>query len=323
VITLQITDHKIPRWFSEGLSVYEERKGFPGWGDDLKLDYLSAIKAKKLLPTAELNDGFIRPKYEQQVLVSYYQASLICDYIDQKFGFPAIKKMLLLYKQGKTTAEVFQEGLGLSLDQFDTEFFKWVDDKVKGIDVKSFTAMMSSGEEAVAKGDTDKAIEIFTKSIEMYPEYTDDHNAYEPLADAYLKKGDKKAAIDTYKKFMTYSETGFKASLKLSDLLMESGDPAGARQALDAALYIRPMDLEEHQKLGDLLLNQKQYAGAAREFEVMIALSVPDKAGTYYKLAESNFGQGNRDAARTNVRKALEIAPSYEPAQELLLKIVR
>ena len=28
VITLQMTDHKIPRWFSEGLSVYEERKAF-------------------------------------------------------------------------------------------------------------------------------------------------------------------------------------------------------------------------------------------------------------------------------------------------------
>jgi tetratricopeptide (TPR) repeat protein len=323
VITLQMTDHKIPRWFSEGLSVYEERKGFPGWGDDLKVDYLSAIKAKKLLSTAELNDGFIRPKFENQVLVSYYQASLICDYIEQKFGFPAIKKMLLLYKQGKSTADVFQEALGLSLDQFDTEFFKWVDDRVKGIDIKTFSGLMSSGEEAVAKGDTDKAIEIFTKSIEMYPEYTDDHNAYEPLAEQYLKKGDKKAAIDTYKKFMTYSETGFKASLKLSDLLLEAGDTAGARQALDAAMYIRPMDLEEHQKLGDLLLNQKQYAGATREFEAMIALSAPDKAGTYYKLAESNFGQGNRDAARTNVRKALEIAPSYEPAQELLLKIVR
>src|SRR5262249_1275253 len=39
VITLQMTDHKIPRWFSEGLSVYEERRGFPGWGDDLKLDF--------------------------------------------------------------------------------------------------------------------------------------------------------------------------------------------------------------------------------------------------------------------------------------------
>jgi tetratricopeptide (TPR) repeat protein len=323
VITLQITDHKIPRWFSEGLSVYEERKGFPGWGDDMKLDYLAAIKAKKLLPTAELNNGFIRPKYEQQVLVSYYQASLICDYIDQKFGFPAIKKMLLLYKQGKSTGDVFKEALGITTEQFDTEFFKWVDDKVKELEIKSFTALISSGQEALTKGDPDKAIEILTKSIEMYPEYTDEHNAYEPLADAYLKKGNKKAAIDTLKKYMTYSETGFKASLKLAELLLEAGDPAGARHALEGAMFIRPMDMEEHQRLGDLLLSQKIYPPAVREFEALLALNTPDKAGAYYKLAEANLGQGNREAARTNVRKALEIAPSFEPAQELLLKIVR
>jgi tetratricopeptide (TPR) repeat protein len=323
VITLQITDHKVPRWFSEGLSVYEERKGFPGWGDDLKLDYLDAIKRKELLPTAELNNGFIRPKYEQQVLVSYYQASLICDYIEQKFGFAALKKMLLLYKEGKNTADVFKEALGLSLEQFDTEFFKWVYDKVEGLEMKPFMQLVSSGQEALAKGDTDKAIEILAKSIEMYPEYTDEHNAYEPLADAYLKKGNKKAAIDTLKKFMTYSETGFKASHKLAELLREAGDPAGARQALESAMYIRPMDLEQHQKLGDLLLSQKQFAPAVREFESLLALNAPDRANAYYKLAEANFGQGNREAARTNVRKALEIAPSYEPAQELLLKIVR
>ena len=323
VITLQMTDHKIPRWFSEGLSVYEERKGFPGWGDDLKLEYLAAIKAKKLLPTADLNNGFIRPKYENQVLVSYYQSSLVCDYVEQKFGFAAIKKMLLLYKEGKNTADVFKEGLGLTLDQFDSEFFKWVDEKVKNLDVKPFTELVSSGQEALAKDDTDKAIEIFNQALDLYPEYTDEHNAYEPLADAYLKKGNKKAAVDVLKRFMTYSETGFKASLKLSDLLQEDGDIAGSRHALEAAMFIRPMDMEEHQKLGDLLLKQKQYAPATREFETLLALNTPDKAGAYYKLAESTFGQGNRQAARTNVMKALEIAPSFEPAQELLLKIVR
>jgi cellulose synthase operon protein C len=323
VITLQITDHKVPRWFSEGLSVYEERKGFTGWGDKLKLDYLAAIKAKKFLPTADLNNGFIRPKYENQVLVSYYQASLICDYIDQKFGFPAIKKMLLLYKEGKSTADVFKEALGLTLDQFDTEFFKWVDDRVKNLDVKPFTELISSGQEALAKGDTDKAIQILDQAIELYPEYTDEHNAYEPLAEAYLKKGDKKAAIDVLKKLMTYSETSYKPAVKLSDLLQEQKDSPGARQALEQGMFIRPMDLEEHQKLGDLLLAQKQYAPAVREFEALLVLNTPDKAGAYYKLAEASFGVGNRQAARTNIMKALEIAPSYEPAQELLLKIVR
>ena len=323
VITLQITDHKIPRWFSEGLSVYEERKGFQGWGDKLKLDYLAAIKAKKFLPVAELNNGFLRPKYENQVLVSYYQSSLVCDYIDQKFGFPAIKKMLLLYKEGKSTADVFKEGIGLTTEQFDTEFLKWVDDKVKNLDVKPFTELISSGQEALAKGDTDKAIEILNQAIDLYPEYTDEHNAYEPLADAYLKKGDKKAATDILKKLMTYSETSYKPSLKLSELLQEQKDFGGARHVLEGAMFIRPMEMEGHQKLGELLLSQKQFAPATREFETLLALNTPDKAGAYYRLAESTFGQGNRQAARTNVMKALEIAPSYEPAQELLLKIVR
>lgn len=321
VISLQMTDHKIPRWFSEGLSVYEERRGYTGWGDHMKLDYLQAIKGKKLLPTAEINDGFMRPKYPQQILVSYYQASLICDYIDEKFGFPAIKKMLLLYKEGKSTADVFKEGIGLTTEQFDTEFFKWVDGKVNNIDVKAFTQLMNTGEETLAKGDTDKAIETLNQAIQMYPEYAEAHNAYEPLADAYIKKGDKKTAIDILKKYVAYSDTAFKGNFKLAGLLLESGDTAGARHALEGAMYIRPMDIEEHQKLGDLLLNLKQYGPAVREYEAMVALNAPDKAGVYTKLAESNFGRGDRQTAKANVMKALEIAPSYEPALELLLKV--
>src|SRR2546425_12093003 len=129
--------------------------------------------------------------------------------------------MLLLYKQGKSTPDVFKEGLGLTPEQFDEEFLKWVDDKVKNLDVKPFTELISSGQEALAKGDADKAIEILNQAIDLYPEYTDEHNAYEPLADAYLKKGNKKAAIDVLRRFMTFSETSYKASLKLSELLQE------------------------------------------------------------------------------------------------------
>jgi tetratricopeptide (TPR) repeat protein len=323
IVTLQMTDNHIPRWFSEGLSVYEERRGFPGWGDDLKLPYLGAIKAKKLLPVAQLDDGFMRPKYEEQVLVSYYQASILCDFIDMKFGFPAILKMLDLYKQQKPTADVFKEALGTSLEDFDKQFFAWVDDKVKGIELEAFTKMLETGDEAMQMGDLDMAIETFKKAIAMYPEYTDAHNAYESLADIYLKKGDKKAATETLKQLMTYSETSFKGAVTLAGLLQESGDSAGAARALEAAMYIRPLDMDGHQKLGELLMNQKQYSGAAREYETLLALNAPDRAGAFYRLAEANFGQGNRQDARKNVMKALEIAPSYEPAQELLLKLVR
>jgi cellulose synthase operon protein C len=323
VITLQMTDHKVPRWLSEGLSVYEERKGFPGWGDDLKLEYLAAIKAKKFLPIADLNDGFIRPKYPEQVLVSYYQASLVADFIEEKQGFDAIKRMLLLYKAGKNTRDVFKQALNYELKDFDDQFGAWVDSRTRNIDAKTFETLVSQGQTALTDNATDKAIESLTKAIEMYPEYTDEHNAYELLADAYVKKGDKTAAIDVLKKYMKYAETSFTANLKLADLLKEQGDLPGTRQWLEGAVYIRPMDFSVHEKLGALLLAGKQYPSAAREYETLLALNFPDKAAAYFHLAEAQFGAGNKAEARKSVLKCIEIAPSFEPAQELLLKIVR
>jgi tetratricopeptide (TPR) repeat protein len=231
--------------------------------------------------------------------------------------------MLALYKEGRNTEGVFREALNTSLTDFDTAFLSWVDNRTQGVDIVPFTQLVGQGEELMASGETDMAIEVFQRAIAMYPEYSDEHNPYEPLAEAYLKKGDKRAAIDVLKKYMTYSETSYSSFMKLAGLLEEEGDIMGAAQELEGALYIRPMDIALHQKLGSILMTQKQFGGAVREFETLIALNAPDRAGAYYRLAEANLGQGNRTEARRNVLRALEIAPSYEPAQDLLLKIAR
>ena len=356
IITLQMTDNKIPRWFSEGLSVFEERNAFPGWGDDMKLEYLKVVKqtvgqtvvpdvpglanpprgqepappgarpqatlrAAKLLPIADLNDGFMHPKYAGQVLVSYYQASMVAEYIDMKWGFPAIRKMLELYRAGRTTEQVFKEALSVSLEGFDTEFFKWMGEKTAPIDPAKYGRLLKEGGEALDANDLDKAIASFKEAVEMYPEYSDENNAWEPLAEAYLKKGNKAAATDTLKKYLNYSERSFTSYVKLSELLEETGDKAGAAKTLEGAMYVRPMDLKGHSRLGSLLLETKQYAGAAREYETLIALKTPDRATTYYLLAQAYLGDGKRDEARRAVLNSLDIAPSYEPAQKLLLEI--
>jgi tetratricopeptide (TPR) repeat protein len=326
VITLQMTDHKIPRWFSEGLSVAEERKGYPGWGDDLKIVFLHAIKQKKFLPIADLNNGFLHPTFPEQVIVSYYQASLVADYIEERWGFPAIRNMLLGYKAGKGTPEIFKEVLNVSLTQFDTDFFKWVDARVAKIDLEAYDKLLEEGNKALADNEVDKAIASLNRAIEMYPEQYDVDNPYEALAQAYMKKGDNKAAIETLRKLLKYSETSFGSNVTLAKLLEEAGDRAGAISALEGAMYIQPLTtagMDAHRKLGALLLSQKRFAEAAREFETLLALNTPDKAGAYYNLAEAHFGDGKREEARKYVFESLKIAPSYEPAQELLLKLVR
>jgi hypothetical protein len=61
VYVLNMTNFRVPRWFTEGLAVHEETAVSPEWGDRLDPHVIMAIKDKKLLPVAELDRGFVRP----------------------------------------------------------------------------------------------------------------------------------------------------------------------------------------------------------------------------------------------------------------------
>ena len=86
VFVLAATSHRVPRWFTEGMAVYEETAASPEWGDRLDPDAIMAIQGQKLLPIAELDRGFVRPQYPAQVMVSYFQAGKICGYIADQMG---------------------------------------------------------------------------------------------------------------------------------------------------------------------------------------------------------------------------------------------
>ena len=52
VFVLQATKRRVPRWFTEGLAVYEETAASPDWGDRLDPEDIQAIHDKKLLPAS-------------------------------------------------------------------------------------------------------------------------------------------------------------------------------------------------------------------------------------------------------------------------------
>ena len=240
--------------------------------------------------------------------MSYYQASLICRLHRGEVRISAPSRRCCCFtRQGKTRREVFKEALGRQLDDFDTQFLRMGGRQSEEHRLESLhrSWCVQGQTKRWRRATPTRRSKSFKSAIEMYPEYTDEHNAYEPLADAYLKKGDKKAAIDTLKKFMTYSETSFKASLKLAELL--TGSRRHGRSA--AKRWKAPCTSvrwiwKGTRSSADLLISQKQYAPAAREYEALLALNTPDKAGAYYKLAEANFGQGNGGSCAKNVLKS-------------------
>ena len=130
VITLQMTNNLIPRWFSEGLSVYEERHARPGWGDDWSLTNIKAYRDGRWLKISELDGGFLRPKSPDQVPLSYFQASQVCEFIADKYGFDAILEMLRRYRERERTPDILEKVLKLSQPDFDRAFDEYIKAKV-------------------------------------------------------------------------------------------------------------------------------------------------------------------------------------------------
>ncbi|MEM7234746.1 MAG: tetratricopeptide repeat protein, partial [Planctomycetota bacterium] len=131
VVTLAATKNQIPRWLTEGLSVFEEGRDRPLWSRNFTREIADAYGSGRLLPLRELDSGFSKPKYRMQVLISYFQGCLIVDYIDEKWDFDKVLAILDGYAEKKSTTQIFDEVFGITLEEFDKGFFAWLDAWVK------------------------------------------------------------------------------------------------------------------------------------------------------------------------------------------------
>ena len=99
-------------------------------------------------------------------------------------------------------------------------------------------------------------------------------------------------------------------------------DPARLMPVYARIVAIDPFDIEAHASLGRAALQRNEFDTASREFRAVIALVPVDRASALTDLAESYNKAGRRPEARAQILAALEIAPTYERAQSLLLTIV-
>jgi tetratricopeptide (TPR) repeat protein len=323
VFILTATNYRVPRWFTEGLAVHEEGQANPEWANRLTPEVVSAIKAKKLLPVADMDKGFIFSEYPGQVLVSYYQAGTICDYIAERWGNDAILGMVHSFAELKTTPEAIQANLDETPEQFDKDYAVWLDKRV-GTTVASFDAWREQLKALVGmaeKNDDDGVISAAAAVIKMYPEYVEDANAYEIVANAQLVKGNKQIAADALKLYELVGGEDPKTLKKLASLEVDLGQPKDAAATLDRLNFIYPEDEDLHRRLGELWLAQGNTAGAVREYTAVLALKPLDVASAEFDLAKAYLAAGDKAKAEDSVLASLEVAPGYQPAQKLLLEI--
>jgi len=320
VYVIYATHNLVPRWFSEGLAVHEEGVASALWGNRLGPDTVEAIKAKKLLPVLELDGGFVRPQYPGQVLVSYFQAGKICDFIAERWGDGAILGMIHSYAAHKGDQEAIEANLHESPAAFDKDFLEWLTKKT-GNAVTHFdqwkAGMKSAGADLKA-GNAANALPKLLAGRNFFPEYPE---TYEALSRCYEQAGLKKEEMQTLEQYRETGGTGVTQLKKLARIQTEAGQPEQAIRTYEEMNLIYPEDQETHQKLGALLLTASRASEAIPEYRAVLALKPSDAAAAYLDLARALNAAHQTSEAKDQVLMALEAAPNYKPAQQLLLQL--
>jgi tetratricopeptide (TPR) repeat protein len=349
---LGLTDHRVPRWFSEGLAVHEERIVAPGWGTRPSLAFFAAYLEEKVRVPSELSRSFSSPRIPEEVGYGYVMGSLVMEWIEEEWGFRAIRGMLDGYRELLPPAAVAERELGLSLPEFDRRFDQWIrerfadpiaaaraalelrevaepsritqewlEERVRDspMDVES---RMALARQLLSTGDDDEAIPHLTRAREIFSENPDRQGPNRLLAQIYRERGDRRAAVTALRAYLAIVAEDREAQLELVELLTEEGDREGAAQAMTNAMLIYPFDLASHETLADLYREVGNREGEILERRVFLALNPPDRAGALFRLAEAQFAAGRIAEARTSVLGALEVAPRFPEAQDLLLRIL-
>ncbi len=199
VITLQMSNNRVPRWLTEGMSVWEERRARPEWGRESDLSFARALRDDKVLKLETLNDGFSDPRTISLAATTRRRCWWII--LVDTYGEPKLRALLRAYGRGLETDAALQDTYGITMaglqpgfDARITKDYASVLAALKGPELKedmtladltelakanpgSFGVQMSLGVARQKVADNPGALEAFERAAVLVPRATGENNA--------------------------------------------------------------------------------------------------------------------------------------------------
>ena len=116
-------------------------------------------------------------------------------------------------------------------------------------------------------------------------------DAYEAQYDRMMSVGAYPAAMISIRKAVSYDDTSARRYIKLAELQLQVGQPAGAASSFQAALDLEPDNIEALENLSILAVRGGQFDAAHRYIDPLLALNPNDPAGL---LASGAIALGQR-----------------------------
>ena len=297
VFAIQLSNSRVPRWFTEGLSEYETLIARPDWRRENDADLYGAVANAALPSIGDLNSEFMQPD-TNAVVVAYYQSAVTIEYLVQTYGFPKIVDALKLFGKGKETAEVLQAITGKAIAVLDAELRKYLDIRLKayagtfklptrGFDdvTKLEIAADAAPKDAKARahvalgyyygGDVDKAMAAVAAALVL--------DGKQPIAryiqaEVVLHQGDIARAKALYQGLVADGHDSFDLRSRLAQIAQGESKPDEAAQQLCAAKALDPERSSPYQELAQAYEKAGQKQKALAELEHYAFLEQMDLA---------------------------------------------
>ena len=350
MVTLELTRNKIPRWLSEGISVYEELQEDDSWGQRMDPRYREHILNDGLTPLSELSSAFMRPESGWHLQFAYFESAMAVDFLVQNFGIESLRAVLGDLKTGlpvnvaldrrcdalpelETRFEEFAKKqaseLAPDVDWEKPDLEKLLGENDGSLEVwvkehpKNFVGQMALAQQQLAAKKWAAAESTLRQLITIYPTYIGGDNAYERLASVYKKLDRPADEQKILEQFAAINDDAVPANLRLVELQTEASDWTALEQTAARLFAIDPLLEQPHSTRAVVAENRNQPAIAARAFGRLLLLEPNDPADIHYRFAKSLSAQEKYVEAKRQTLMALEEAPRFRDAHRLLLDLVQ
>jgi tetratricopeptide (TPR) repeat protein len=276
----------------------------------------------------------------------YHQSSLVVEHLIDTYGEPKLWQLLRAYGKGLETDAAFKEAYNATLDDIQASFDAKLErdyselrralktpevpdepsvDQLKALAADnpgSFGIQMRLAQELNEAGNAAGAIEALERASRLVPAANGNANPNVHIAQIAMKQGDTARAIRALEAVVKVESSDVESARQLAKLVAPLGDAARTAAVYGIVAELDPFDVQAQAAVGRRALQQRDAARAQRAFRSALAAGPADKAAAYLDLAEAYFLGGQLAEAKRETLAALEIAPSFEGAQDLLLKII-
>jgi tetratricopeptide (TPR) repeat protein len=341
VITLKLSQHKIPRWFTEGISVYEENQLYEKQTNVLNPDFKNKILEDQIFKIADFDQAFHR---SDTIGLAYFQAGWMIEYLIEQFGFDLIVKCVHDLNH-EPSLHVFKKYFG-DLDKLHQNFKTFATDRAKayapkadftpvfGVDLKipedramwltqhpnHIEALKHEAEHQLHQNNTETYLQYLRRLEQLFPEDLNHDNATLSFANYHQKQKQYEKETHYLEQYHQRDFNHIPSRLRLLELKAEAQDYKAMEGLCHELFYLTPLNPSIYETFAKVLEHQKKQLEANLYYEKSLLLKPVNASKIHLHLAKQFLPNQDRKAM-LHILKALEISPRNRDALKLYIDL--